>query len=272
MFLRNHRIIVRMAIGFGILLILLIFLTTMGIMSLWRTQKGLMTITRSCNIKVQLSQDMRFLARHEAVIVRNILLLNETIDKEYELKRIEKERLEYAEMQHRLMDMVQEDKEKDIMKRIIEGRNITIPLWDKVIQIGMAQKQEEGIQVLIKEVRPVQWKWLDSLDEMVNLQKEMAENSAKDAFHAYTRTRTVSIIGGILAIIIGLFFAIIITSSITRPLSDLVKKIDLGIVGNSKNLICLSKKIIIVPPMIKFIIYMHKREQYERYFKLLRYH
>ena len=226
MFLRNHKIIVRMAIGFGILLILLIILTTMGIMSLWRTQKSLVRIVSDSNRKVQLSQDMRFLARHEAVLVRNILLLKEANDKEYELKRIEEERKKYAEMQKELINVITDDKEKEILKRIIEGKSVTIPLWYKVIQLGMAQKQEEGIQVLIKEVRPVQWKWLDSLDEMVNLQKEMAENSAKDAFHAYTRTKTVSIIGGILAIIIGLFFAIIITSSITRPLSDLVKKID----------------------------------------------
>jgi signal transduction histidine kinase/HAMP domain-containing protein len=227
MFLRDYKIIVRMAIGFAVLLILLISMTTMGIMNLGRTQKSLEKIVNDNNVKVHMSQDMRFLARHEAVVIRNILLLKDATQKEYELKRIEEEREKYEEMQDALIKMIRGDgdKEKDIIKRIVEGKDITIPLWNKVIQLGMAGKQEEGIRILIEEIRPVQWEWLGSLDDMVTLQKEMAQQSAKEAFTLYNRARMTALSGGILATIIGLLFAVIITLSITMPLSDITGKI-----------------------------------------------
>ena len=105
-----------------------------------KIKKGLEEIINETNVKVELAQEMRFLARHKAVVIRNILLLQETADKEFELTRIAKEEIDYARANEKLVEMVKDEEGRAILARIIKGREEIKPLWGQVIELGMQKR------------------------------------------------------------------------------------------------------------------------------------
>lgn len=223
---RNYKIAERIGIIIIIFSLIIVALGIIEFVSMGKIKQGLEEIINETNVEVELAQEMRFLARHKAVIIRNILLLQEQADKEYELTRIEKEEKDYALAQAKLAEIVKDAEGRAILARIIKGREETRPLWDQVIALGLANRRDEGIKLLVQEVRSRQWGWLDSLNDMVALQKKYAARNYEKALHTYTTTRDTFIIIDILAIIAGLFAAVSISKSITRPLADITGKVD----------------------------------------------
>jgi methyl-accepting chemotaxis protein len=223
--LNNSKISIRMTIGFSILLLLMAVLLTVSIYSLTKIKTAMNVIVRENKVKVDFSHEMRFEARNEAVIIRNILLLRDAGQKEIGIKRRADARKRYQEMEDRLVQMTGDEKSKAILAKIIEGRQVTWTMWDKVVQLGLTNKSEEGVRFLITDVRQAQQKWLDGLDELENLQNKISEESAAQADYAYHRALTMLTAVGIFAFIFGAVIAYILTRSITRPLSAFTKSI-----------------------------------------------
>ena len=226
MLFRNYKIAVRIGIIIVIFSLIMISLGIIQFVSMGKINKGIEEIFSESNVKVELAQEMRFLARHKAVIIRNILLLQEQADKEFELARIAKEEKDYALANAKLVEMVTDEEGRAILARIIAGQEETRQLWEQVIALGMANRREEGIKLLVEEVRSRQWGWLESLNDMVALQKKYAALNYERALNTSIAVRNAFIIIDIFSILIGLIAVVFISRSITRPLADFTRKVD----------------------------------------------
>ncbi len=226
MLFRNFKIAIRIGIMIGIFVIIIISLGTIEVFSIGKIRKGMEEIINDTNVKVELAQEMRFLARHKAVVLRNLLLLQDKADKEYELQRIEKEEIDYANAYKRLVEMVQDEEGREILARITRGHEETKPLWDQVIALGLENRRDEGIKLLVQEVRSRQWGWLDSLNDMVVQQKKHADINYNEALASFVTIRNTFIIADIFAIFIGVLAAVFISRTITGPLSEITGQVD----------------------------------------------
>ena len=226
MVFRNYKIAVRIGIIIALFSLIMISLGIIEFVSMGKIKKGMEEIIRQTNVKVELAQEMRFLARHKAVLIRNILLLQEQADKQFELARIAQEEKDYALANAKLVEMVTDEEGRAILARIIKGQEETRQLWEQVIALGLANRRDEGIKFLVQEVRSRQWGWLDSLNDMVGLQKKYAGVNYERALHTYITARNTFIMIDIFSILIGLIAAVFITRSITRPLADFTRKVD----------------------------------------------
>ncbi|MDH3328056.1 MAG: ATP-binding protein [Desulfobulbaceae bacterium] len=226
MLFRNYRIIFRIGLVIAIFCFLMFALATVEYLAINRINEKLEQLVNQTYVKVELAQDMRFLSRHKAVLIRYILLLEDQAEKEFELQRIRDEEKEYDEALSRLTALVKNQEEKAILDSIVEGQKETEQLWDKVIQYGLNGQAAEGTKLLLVEVRSRQWGWLESLNTMVEQQKKYAR--ANYAFTLATSSKIHWLLAGIdvLAIGIGLFLAIIISRSITGPLTDFTRKVE----------------------------------------------
>jgi len=209
-----------MITGFSLLLLLMLLLVALSLTGLMSMQKRLDVIVNDNKVKIELTQEMRFLARHEAVIIRNILLLRDAGQKDKEVGRRGEGQAKYRAAEEKLMAMKHDEKSRELLDKLQAGRKATLPLWDKVVQLGLANKPDDGITMLITEVRKVQWQWLDGLDELEKTQSDLAKASAQEAAKAYQRAVTVSTAAGAGALLIGLFIAVALSRSMTRPLGD----------------------------------------------------
>lgn len=226
MIFRNFRIIFRIGLVIAIFCFLMIFLGLLEYFSLRTINAKLDQLVSHTFVKTELAQDMRFLARHKAVLIRNILLVEKMEEKEFELQRIHAEEKDYNDALARLTSLLEDSDEKALLGRIINGQNETQLLWEQVILLGMNGRAAEGMRLLVDEVRSRQWGWLDSLNEMVEMQNAYARDNYMLTVASSSRTMKILVLMNLLAVALGLFFAIAISRSITGPLSDFTSKVE----------------------------------------------
>jgi len=226
MIFRDSRIIFRIGMVIAIFCFLMITLASIDYLSIKKINKSQEKLITETYVKVELVQDMRFLARHKAVLVRNILMMPDQEAREYELQRMRVQKQQYLAGQVKLASLVERPEEKVILDKIVTGEKETNLLWEKVIQYGINGDIDQGTKLLASEVRSRQWGWLDNLSEMVDLQKEYARADYAYNIATSSRINVIILVINLLAISIGLFLSIAISRSITEPLRDFSRKVE----------------------------------------------
>jgi signal transduction histidine kinase len=226
MIFRNRRIIYRIGLVIGIFCLLMIGLAVWDFLSIRKINTSLEQLVNRTYVKVELAQDLRFLARHKAVLIRNILLLEDRAAKQFELQRIRQEEIQYEETLARLTSFIEKSEEKILLDRVTKARNATTPLWDRVLRLGMEGRTDEAIKLLTTDVRTIQWEWLDNLNAMVELQKEYARSNYTATLSTSSGTLEFLVLINVFAVGIGLVLAMAISRSIIGPLTDFTRKVE----------------------------------------------
>ncbi|MDC8756456.1 methyl-accepting chemotaxis protein [Janthinobacterium fluminis] len=223
----NLKIGVRLAAGFGLMLLLLAGSIGLALSRMGQMQANLDDIVNVNNVEMGHVLAMRMSVMDRMVAVRNVALLNEAADIEVEVERVKKQAAKYADEEEKLSKMfgAQADttaEEKAFLPRLKELDAATQPLIAKAMALGQANKADEATRVLIKEVRPNQQKWLHELGALIELEGKLNEQAAQHATASYHEARTQLIGLGIGAAVAGLLFAYLVTRSITVPITAAV--------------------------------------------------
>lgn len=217
---KNMRIGSRLGLGFGLVLVLMVIVLGTGLIYMSGIKSRLDEIVNDNNLKVSLAQNMRNSVRVQGVAVRNIALLTDMSEMEKEQRRIEEDRKKYSDSAAKLETLVKSAEGKAILARVKEGESGTAPLMDKATKLGLSNNSAETARVLMKEVRPVQRKWLDALDEIVKFQEDKTAKDAGEANSSYVKAKYVMFSLGAIAVALGIMIAAWITRSITKPLAE----------------------------------------------------
>ena len=222
MSLTNLKIGTRLGLGFGVVLLLMIALTLLGISRMGIINDHLKEITQDNMVKTEQTREMSESVIRVAVSVRNVILMTEPEKIAEEFKRIEKFRESYAENSKKLTDTVKSDAGKALLAKIAEARGASVPLTNKALELGKAHKVAEATQVLLTEVRPAQRKWSDALDEMLEFQAKNTVKETEAASEAYTSARIFMFSLAGVALLMAMLIAWFVTRSITRPINEAV--------------------------------------------------
>ncbi|MBF0565715.1 MAG: PAS domain-containing protein [Nitrospirae bacterium] len=223
----GYKIAVRIVTGCIVFLVMMLILTSIAIKSLATNHKELEKITSHTVVQIELYQDLRYLVRHEAVIVRNIIM--DKANKNEELKRLYDARKKYEYTKGKIIELLDEDKKlghsngRGLLEKVLEDEKATRILWDQAITLSETRDIKEAYKFLIKEVRPVQWRWLDNLDKMVDTEKINSKNDFKKASDSYIKSKVNIITMGIITLIFGVLITFIVTISIARPLKEIIE-------------------------------------------------
>ena len=212
----------RLGLGFGVVLMLLVTLIIVGIVNMASIYDRLDEIVNDNNVKIDQTQTMRGAVRNISVAVRNVVLIQEADEMNAEVKRIAEQRKKYDEAEEKLTASVKSEAGKKLIAEIKTGESATATLIDKVVQLGLSNNNKEATTVLLKEVRPVQRKWLEALDAMMDFQEDATKKDVADAAQSYASARTLMFTLGGLAVMLGVVVAWLMARSITRPLQQAV--------------------------------------------------
>ncbi|UZD97771.1 methyl-accepting chemotaxis protein [Pseudomonas corrugata] len=221
--LKNMKIGTRLGLGFGMLLLLLVAILLLGISRMDEMNMRLDAIVNDSGVKANLAQDMRTAVSDTAVAVRNIILFSEPKELQVEQQRVKDQRQAYDTAQEKLSTMVKSQEGKAILVAIGEASANARALTDQAIQFGLAGQDAEATETLMRQVRPVQRKWLDALDELQALQDGLNRKDAETGAQTYVSARNLMLALGAIALVIGVVIAFAITRSITGPLNSAVK-------------------------------------------------
>ncbi|HEY8026585.1 MAG TPA: methyl-accepting chemotaxis protein [Burkholderiaceae bacterium] len=216
---------VRTSLGFGfaLVLFLLVVVTGLGINRMSLIQGRLENVVNVNNVETRLVIDMRALVNDRTISLKNLSLLSDPADMQPEIDRINDQTKRYVDAETKLGTLFGSEpettaEEKGLLTRVKEQEGAAAPAIAKAIELWQGNKPEDATKVLIKEIRPVQKKWLDALAELAALEDKQSAQSAIDARSAFASARSMMLGLGAIALLVGIAAAYWITSRLLKQL------------------------------------------------------
>ncbi len=217
----NMKIGSRLYLGFGLPMLLMVFLVAYSISSLGEIQGNLERIVKVNILRTGLTEEISKLTRENSIYLRNILLVKDQAQRQEEKKKIEATRLKSDEVFKKVEDLTPkgDEKARGIMAKVKGDQEKARGLNGKVIELALANKDGEATDLMLKEARPAVRKWLDSVDELVKYQEDRSKARYEASAAIYASTSLLLLIIGTITVLLTGGGAFLITRSITKPVS-----------------------------------------------------
>lgn len=220
----NWKLGTRLALGFGLLLILLVALSAVAINRITTNNETISRILDDRYVKVMLAQSMQFEVNVQARFLRNAIISGDdkaTVN-EFLLKIAEsvKKNQDYVQ---KLDNMINTPKGRELFKDLADKRTNYVAKRDATVQLVKEGKMAAAGVFLLKELRPPQNEFFAALAAMSDFQHELMlqerEKAVADGRFFIVATITLAIFACVGAVVIGVLTA----RSITRPVNHAVR-------------------------------------------------
>ncbi|MDS7721545.1 methyl-accepting chemotaxis protein [Pantoea ananatis] len=215
------KISTRLAIGFGLLILLFIICITVSFKALHSASNGMDDAVNIKMRKYQLAVDMRDELRDMAIAARNLALLSDMKAMQPEWERLKLQKAAYLKNREALETIMRTDSTpagRAALEKLQANEALVISGLEKAGQFGLDNRPQEATNYLMVTVRPAQRALLSSLSEMTNVQLNNSRNAVEENNRS-TRTSTlVLVILGLLSIVFSVVTGWMITRLLMRQL------------------------------------------------------
>jgi len=219
--LSNMKVGMRLALGFALVLVLMVILTVVGIVRTGQIQSRLDHVIGVSNVVTRLVVDMRNNVSERVTSLRTLTLMTDPADMEPELKRFKEQTAKYDALQQKLSEkfaLEASTEEKALLAQIKEAEGIAMPAIAKASELYLANNAMDATRVMVKEIRPAQKKWLEALDQLADREDKQNAQTQLDAGAQYESARNFMLLTLLAAVAIGVAAAIVITRGLLKQL------------------------------------------------------
>ena len=220
--IRNWTIGTRLAVGFGIVIALLIAMAVVGISRIEAVDANTEVIVNDRYVKIALANtiqdkvDLRSRALRTALIATDPAVVKEEVDKAMSVGPAIDDALA------KLQATIHTPEGTAALKHTIEARKPFLEATGQLADLALAGHRDEAAAFLLKSVIPAQNAYLRSLEELIDTQVKGMHGFAADAA-AQARSATIMMmILSATATLLAAGLGFLITRSITRPIAHAV--------------------------------------------------
>tara|TARA_R110001599_G_scaffold64023_3_gene178939 strand:- start:558656 stop:560353 length:1698 start_codon:yes stop_codon:yes gene_type:complete len=219
----NLKISKRLGLGFGSVLILLTATTVVGVLNMGNLNNDVDHLVKKDWVKAK--QTNAALDNARGSIARVFQLVAATDEKEISKAedRLRANTTAFDEALNKLQPMLLLPEGKTLFVKIMESRNSYVDSIGKVQSLRKEGRPDEASNLAYGETYAEMQAFAGGLREMVELQEKAFEETGSEASQTFIYARNEMIGLGLLATVIGLWFAFWLTRSITRPINLAVK-------------------------------------------------
>ena len=219
--LNNMKVGTRLALGFALVLVLLVAVAVVGILRMAQIQDRLDHVVSVSNVSTGLVVEMRNNVSDRLASLRVLTLMTDPADMEPEIVKFKEQTAKYDAAQAKLAALFAtyaNDQEKTLLNQIKEHEATAMPAIARATDLYLAANAMGATRVMIREVRPVQRKWTDALNALSALEDKQNAQSKADAETAFANARNFMLVLLVLAVVIGIVAAVVITRSLLKQL------------------------------------------------------
>jgi methyl-accepting chemotaxis protein len=211
----------RLGLGFALVLSFLVAVTITGILRMAQIQDRLDRVVGVNNVVTRHVIDMRGNVSDRINSLRILTMMSSPDEMEGDLTRFKAMTVKYNEIEKKLTDkfaIEASPAEKALLAQVKESEAVAMPAIAKASELWLASKPEDATRVMIKEIRPAQKKWMDSLEQLAALEDKLNNQSQVDAETAFVNARNFMLLMGVLAVGMGVLAAVVITRGLLKQL------------------------------------------------------
>ncbi len=224
----------RLMFGFGLVTILLLILTGIGIRGLSALDNNLERIVTVNLTRINHLSDMQMSITNIGVNVRNIIINNSPEKKQEYQQRIVKSRDDYSKSFKAIEELTNKNDTKawELINKLKDGITTSRTLSNRVIELALANKDAEAGQLLSKESAPAERAMLQLIHDLNEHNVERNNIRHEEAAATYQNSKNMMLGLGAFAVVLAVFTAIFLTRTVLRQLGADPKE-----VGNVANLV-----------------------------------
>jgi len=225
---KNMKIAMRLGLANGVPLLFLAGLIWVSIANMAKIQANLDRIVKINNVRIELGNEMNTYISEVSINLRNILIDPKVEKRQEYVKRISDWREKYNEAFKKLVELTPKEDAKalGLITKITAATDLSRPLNIKVVELAMAGKDAESIEVLNRDARPAVRAWLNAVEELGTHQKDRNRIRYEEAVAAYQQARNLMFGLGALAFALACVITLVLARSITRPMMQAVEVAD----------------------------------------------
>jgi methyl-accepting chemotaxis protein len=220
--LKNLKVRTRLALGYALVLALLALIVGVGLVNMKTMQQQTSIITDVNNLQISLVGTMQSSVSDRMVAMRNIVLMQDAGAMKSELERMRVADSAYLDAMAKLgktfEDPTTTPEELAFFKKLQEEQNATLPAMAELEKLGLANKDEEAIKMLLERVAPLQAAWLDTMKQLARWEEKLNGEAARDAGAAYHSAVSTMLVLFVVAIGAGIGAAALVTRSLLQQL------------------------------------------------------
>jgi methyl-accepting chemotaxis protein len=219
--LSNMKVGMRLALGFALVLALMVILTVVGVVRMAQIQNRLDHVVSVNNVVTRLVVDMRNNVSERVTSLRTLTLMTDPADMEPELNRFKEQTAKYDAFQQKLAQkfaLEASAEEKALLAQIKDAEGVAMPAIAKASELYLANNAMDATRVMVKEIRPAQKKWLEALDQLGALEDKQNNQTQVDAEAQFASARNFMLILLALAVGMGVAAATVITRGLLKQL------------------------------------------------------
>ena len=217
---KNLKIGVRLGLGFGFVTVLLVAISLLAYTRLSALNTEVRDMVNDKFPKTVYANDIIDQVNVAARVTRNALLIDDKEGQQTELGRISEVSKVITDRIDKLEKSITSEEGKKRLAVVGETRKGYATQLGKLIELINAGKRDEGIALILGDMRKAQSEYLDAINKLIDLQTELMTDSGKVADATASSAINLILIISLAAIVIALAFAWWVTRSITRPVNE----------------------------------------------------
>jgi len=218
--LKNVKIAVRMGLGFGLVIVLMITIILVSLNEMGDSRVKLDLIVRTNNVRLHHANNMIEDVREVSITIRNLLLVKDIKNTDAIKNKIAEGRKKYDESFKIVEDLTPKDDKNawDIISSIKTHQDASRLLNNKVIDLTMGGKYDDANNLMFQEASPSAFQWTEQVGRLINYNEERNKLRYEQIQNEQNTSRTTMFIIGTIAVALPVLIVIFMTLGITGPL------------------------------------------------------
>ncbi|MCX8028051.1 MAG: methyl-accepting chemotaxis protein [Thermodesulfovibrionales bacterium] len=217
---RNLTIGKKLAFGFGIVILLLVIISSFTLYSISSTNTKVHHLDDGVDMILYASEIQREVnAIH--LKVRKMMLLDDVSKRQTIFKEIEEHRKYYRKRLEELEKLTTTQEGKEKIKNLVNASNETRDANNKSIQLSLAGKNQEAIELYLKEVEAKAGNREKALEELVQFYYKDANKQVVEIHEILHYESIILVVLVCASVLFAILFSIFISKSIRKPVTEL---------------------------------------------------
>ncbi|MFA7388107.1 MAG: MCP four helix bundle domain-containing protein, partial [Thiohalobacteraceae bacterium] len=215
---KNMKIGMRLGWGFFVVLLLMAGIVLTGIRQLGAVSDITNRMATQDWTKSVIANDVIDIANDNAAASFELFLVSARDEVAGIHRRMDDNKAKIDVKLEQLDDLLYLPEGKSKLATIIEMRRPYVASFTAVRDLLTAGEREQATRRMIAETLPALKGFLGAINDLIQFQGQIMENSGKQAAETYSDARTLMVVIGLIALIAGTGAAFWVARSITRPL------------------------------------------------------
>jgi methyl-accepting chemotaxis protein len=223
MLLRKLKIGSRLALGFGLILALMMVVSVGGTALGKKSRDDLAHVISIASTKERLAAEMKTLVLEQSTVMRNVGLHSDLKAMQMEEDRAKRLVHMYDEARERMAKLSLSPAEADILKSLTQiDKDVELP-FKQALAMSTSFRSEDAAQIIMNELDPTIQKSLFELNRLIDLQKKANQEAVEAATVMGDRLATSVYAVNAAVLLLAVLVAWAMTRSIAGPLGESVK-------------------------------------------------